>query len=165
MAIATEVTVGVCTAILTAGLGKLASVSTADARLIGRWEGELSPNGEASAEFPTHVIRWSLVLARPSRSSNCGLLYYRRECTAENRIISQGLDQLLDHTSSCRILPKRCRLEIGRVFHRNADGEIDYSKRVYHVACRFARLGKIYVDTEIINGYRRDRWSGLLRRN
>lgn len=130
MAIATEVTVGVCTAALTAGLARLISAISADARLTGRWEGELSPQGDASAEFRTHVIRWVLVLARPARSSNCGLLHYRRECTAESRIIAQGLDQLLDYTSSSAILPKRCNLVIGRVFHKRADGDIDYTERV-----------------------------------
>lgn len=135
-----------------------------DSRLTGRWDGDLAPQGNAGEEFPTHVIRWQLVLAKPSRQQNCGLLYYRRECTATGVVIAQGMDELRDYYSERRYMGRTCKLQFARVFHKRGDGSVEYANRLYDVRLTFdgRAARKVKIGTEIVNGASRDAWAGLL---
>jgi hypothetical protein len=152
-----------------AALTRVAGAVRLDDRLTGRWEGDLRGSGAALEEFPTHVIHWVLVLARPSARQNSGFVYYWRECTQTDAIIAKGVDELDDYARSNGIgLPPQCELRFVRRLHKPINAPIDTSPRPYGVRCRFgkwwARGEKLYVEIAIVNGQRRDTWEGVLQK-
>lgn len=153
-----------------AGIVLGARVFALDARLSGRWEGDLECSGALAQELRTHVIRCVLVLARPIARQNSGLLYYTRECTTTDKVLVRGLDELKDYKrSNGAFRAPEFTMQFTRRFHKHPDGHLDESTPAYLFRCRLAgllsRAPKLYIETDIPNERHPDVWKGVFQKH
>lgn len=140
-----------------------------DAKLSGRWEGDLECISALCPDLRTHVIRCVLVLARPISRQNSGLLYYTRECTASDKVLVRGLDELKDYKrTNGPFRAPQFTMQFTRRFHKHPDGRLDETTPAYLFRCRFAGLfasaPKLYVETDIPNDRQPDVWKGVFQK-
>jgi hypothetical protein len=142
-----------------------------DHRLTGRWEGDLECTNKNATESRTHVIRCILVLARPIARPNSGLLYYQKECTATDKILVRGLDELKKYKRvKGYFRPKEIAMEFTRRFHKYPSGEVDESAEAYKFQGKFeglfSRAPALDVETRIKNNKNgSDVWCGTLQKH
>lgn len=169
-----DIVAGLVTTAISGSVGmaavKAAAYISLDSKLCGRWEGNLHRNKEASIEFPTHVIKCVMVLARPASRQNSGLLYYTRKCTSQDLTLVSGLNELQDYKKDGSTLRNiRFTMEFTRTFHRHLDERVDTSPSATTLACRLEGITncapKLYVQTKVPNADTENTWSGVFRKN
>lgn len=114
-------------------LGWVAGLFRSDSHLTGRWDGDLM---SADDKYPTHVIKCSLVLARPGRHSNSGFLYYERICPDKSKYLIAGIDELHHYVISRRgFAGYLVELNFTRKVHKKIDNTLDYSQARTEMIC------------------------------
>ena len=139
-----------------------------DARLPGRWEGELFC--DERPDLNSHGIRCTLVLARPRTRPNSGLLYYDRQCCVQGLCIARGVDELQTYKRAFWTLPPaKFTMVFTRRFHYDYVKKLVYALEPYTFSCKFGRVlrGSPTMDVEVelkageLSGRLSDTWKGV----
>lgn len=135
-----------------------------NARLTGRWEGDLTCPQSTDPDVRGHVIHCIIVLARPANRQNSGLLYYRRHDPSSGKNIVEGVDELHDLQKCPDSTTKEFIVAFTRRLHKYADNRIDTSDTKYAFRSRLDS-NKLYATTEIPNCSKaHDTWEGCFHK-